>query len=147
MLTWTLRSTCPEVFSKKAVLRNFPKLTGKHLCWSPFFNKIAGLRPASLLKKRLKHRCFTVNFEKFLKTPFFSEHLWWLLLNFADFFFWRDRDLTNLRNLIDVNGRKFNLNLIELVTFQGNNSIDMIFFYNFHHALLTSFALKTWRDI
>ena len=34
----------------------------------------------SFLKKRLSHRCFPVNFLKFLKTPFFIEHLWWLLL-------------------------------------------------------------------
>ena len=26
----------------------------------------------------LWHRCFSVNFEKFLRTPFFTEHLWWL---------------------------------------------------------------------
>ena len=30
-----------------------------------------GLRPATLLKKRLLHRCFPVNFVKFLITPFF----------------------------------------------------------------------------
>ena len=30
----------------------------------------AGLRPATLLKKRLWHRCFTVNFVKFLRTHF-----------------------------------------------------------------------------
>ena len=36
--------------------------------------------PATLLKKRLWHRCFPVNFAKFLRTPFFTEHLWWLLL-------------------------------------------------------------------
>ena len=52
------------------VLRNFPKFTGKHLCQSLFFNKVAGLRPATLLKKRLWHRCFPVNFAKFLRTPF-----------------------------------------------------------------------------
>ena len=34
-----------------------------------FFNKVAGLRPATLLKKRLWHRCFPVNFAKFLRTP------------------------------------------------------------------------------
>ena len=34
----------------------------------------------SVLKKRLWRRCFAVNFVKFLKTPFFIEHLWWLLL-------------------------------------------------------------------
>ena len=39
------------------------------------------LRPATLLKKRLRHRCFPVNFVKFLRTPIFIEHLWWLLLN------------------------------------------------------------------
>ena len=45
-----------------------------------FFNKVASLRPATLLKKRLWHRRFPVNFAKFLKIPFFIEHLWWLLL-------------------------------------------------------------------
>ena len=38
------------------------------------------LRPAVSLKKRLWHRCFPVNFVKFLRTPFFIEHLRWLLL-------------------------------------------------------------------
>ena len=32
------------------------------------------------LIKRLCHRCFPVNFAKFLRTPFFTEHFWWLLL-------------------------------------------------------------------
>ena len=35
---------------------------------------------ATLLKKRPWHRCFPVNFAEFLRTPFFTEHLWWLLL-------------------------------------------------------------------
>ena len=62
-----LRSSRPEVFCKKGALRNFAKLTGKHLCQSLFFNKVAGLRPATLLKKRLWHRWFPVNFAKFLE--------------------------------------------------------------------------------
>ena len=33
-------------------------------------------RPATLLKKRLWHRCFPVNFAKFLGTPVLIEHLW-----------------------------------------------------------------------
>ena len=37
---------------------------------SRFFNKVAGLRPATLLKKRLWHRCFPVNFTKVLRIPF-----------------------------------------------------------------------------
>ena len=36
--------------------------------------------PATSLKKRLWHRRFPVNFEKFLRTLTFIEHLWWLLL-------------------------------------------------------------------
>ena len=38
-------SSCPEVFCKKNVLRNFGKFTGKHLCQNLFLNKVAGLRP------------------------------------------------------------------------------------------------------
>ena len=66
---------------KKGVLRNFTKFTGKHLCQSLLFNKVAGLRPATLLKKRLWHRCFPVNFAKFLRTPFLQNTSGRLLLN------------------------------------------------------------------
>ena len=44
------RSSRPEVFCKKGVLRNFIKFTGKYLCQSLFFNKVACLRPATLIK-------------------------------------------------------------------------------------------------
>ena len=46
-----LRSSRPEVFCKKGALRNFAKFTEKHLCRSLVFNKIAGLRSATLLKR------------------------------------------------------------------------------------------------
>ena len=96
------RSTHPEVFFKKCLLKNLAKLTGKQLCQSLFFNNVEGLRsatllkkrlwhkcfpvnfvkrPATLIKKRLWHRCFFVNFVEFLSTPFYKEDLWWLLLN------------------------------------------------------------------
>ena len=74
------RSSTPEVFCKEGTLRNFAKFTIKHLCHSLFFNKVAGVRPATLLKKRPWHRYFPVNFAKFLRTPFPTEHLRWLLL-------------------------------------------------------------------
>ena len=46
----------PEVFHKKGSLENFAKFTGKHLCQSFLFNKVAGRVP--------------LNFAKFLGTPF-----------------------------------------------------------------------------
>ena len=39
-----------------------------------------GLKACNFVKKKLEHRCFLVNIAKFLRTPFFIEHLWWLLL-------------------------------------------------------------------
>ena len=36
-------SSRPEVFCKKAVLRNFTKFKVKHLCKSLFFNKVEGV--------------------------------------------------------------------------------------------------------
>ena len=68
------------MFCKKGVLRNIAKLTEKHLRQGLFSNKVAGLRPATLLKKRLWYRCFPVNFVKFIRTTFVTENLRWLLL-------------------------------------------------------------------
>ena len=64
-----------EVFYKKDGLKNFAKLTGKYLRQSLLFNKVAGLRPATLLEKRLWHMCFHVNFAKILKNTYFEQHL------------------------------------------------------------------------
>ena len=74
-----------EMFYKKGVLENFAKFTGKRLCHSIFFNKVADLSPATLFQKRLWHRCFPVNFAKFLRTPFSQNISGWLLLIFAVF--------------------------------------------------------------
>ena len=69
-----MRSSHRRCSVRKDILRNFAKFKGKHLCQSLFFNKVAG-RPATLFKKRLWRRCFLVSFAKFLRTPFFTEHL------------------------------------------------------------------------
>ena len=55
---------------RKGAFKNLAKYTGKHLLQSLFFNEVTGFKPTTLLKKRLWHRCFPVNFSKFLKTPF-----------------------------------------------------------------------------
>ena len=39
---WQLQKQSPEVFCKSDVLKNFAKFTGKRLCQSLFFNKVAG---------------------------------------------------------------------------------------------------------
>ena len=76
-LTSKCRGSCQELFFK------FGNFTRIHLCWSLFFNKVTGLGPAALFKKRLRHRCFPVNFAKFLRTTFFKEHLQRLLLKMS----------------------------------------------------------------
>ena len=65
------RSSCPEVLCEKDVPKNFFEFTGKHLRWS------YGL---SFIKKRLHHRCFRVNFAKFLRAPFLQNTSGRLLL-------------------------------------------------------------------
>ena len=57
------------------VLKNFPKFKGKHLYQNLFFDKAAGLRPANLFKIKLRHRCFSVNFLKFLRAIFFQANV------------------------------------------------------------------------
>ena len=64
------RSSHGRCSVRKGVLRNFEKLTGKHLRQSLLFDKFAGQRPATLLKKRVWQRRFPMNFAKFLRTPF-----------------------------------------------------------------------------
>ena len=54
---------------EKGALKNLTKFTGKHLCQSLFFNKVAGLRPATLSKKRLWYKYFPVNFAEFSRAP------------------------------------------------------------------------------
>ena len=81
------RISLPRMFYKKGVLRNFAKFTGKHLCQSLFFNKVAGLRRGILLKMRLWHWYLPVDFTKFLRTPFYIKHLWCLFLFDSNFMF------------------------------------------------------------
>ena len=59
------RSSHQRCSMKKDVLKNFTKFTG---------------RPATLLKKRLWHRCFPKNFANFLRTPFLQNTSGRLLL-------------------------------------------------------------------
>ena len=72
---WTVhwpssRSNHRRCFFKNGVLRNFAKFTVKHLCQSLFLNKVASW-VSFLIKLQASawfwHRCFPVNFAKFLR--------------------------------------------------------------------------------
>ena len=76
----TVRSSLRRCSAKKGVLRNFTKFTRRHLCQSLIFNNVAGLRPATLLKKGLWHKCFPVHFPKFPRTHFLQNTSGRLLL-------------------------------------------------------------------
>ena len=62
---------------KKGVRRNLTKFTESTCARVPFLS----LRPATLLKKRLRRRCFPANFVKFLRTSFLQNTSGQLLLN------------------------------------------------------------------
>ena len=63
------RSSHRRCSRTKDVLIIVAKFTGKHLPQTLFFNKIASLRPATLLNERHWYRCFPMNFAKLLRTP------------------------------------------------------------------------------
>ena len=74
-ITIRFRNSCLEMFCKICVVKNFVKLKENNCARVP--------TPATLLKKRLWHRCFPVNFvNTFCKLGILSfiEHLRWLLL-------------------------------------------------------------------
>ena len=53
-----------------------PNFAGKYVCWSFFLINLQ----AYFIRKRLQHKCFPVKVMKVLRTSFFIQHLWWLLL-------------------------------------------------------------------
>ena len=56
MLIRKNRSSRSEIHLNIGVLENVGNFTGKYLCWSLFFNKVAGLQ---LYLKRRQHRCIS----------------------------------------------------------------------------------------
>ena len=66
------RSNCPEVPYKKGAHKKFTKFKRKHLCQGLLVNKVADLRRATLLKKRLWHWCFPVSFRNFYEDLFYT---------------------------------------------------------------------------
>ena len=71
MLTSTTRNSHWRRSARNNLLKNFAKFTVKHLCQDLVFTKLAGLRPATLLHRRLWNGCFPVDVAKFLRAPFY----------------------------------------------------------------------------
>ena len=63
------RSSRLEVFCKKGVLKNFAKFTGKHLCQSLFFNKVAG-GACNFIEKETLVQVFSCEFCEISKNTF-----------------------------------------------------------------------------
>ena len=68
----------PEVFYKKGVLKNFAKFTGKYLCQSLFFNKVAGV--CNSIKKGTLAQLFSCEFCEIFKNIFLQNTSGRLLL-------------------------------------------------------------------
>ena len=66
----------------------------KTLVPESLLNKVAGLRLPTLLKKKLCHRCFPLNFPKFLRTPF--------LQNTSERLFLRMITLNAISSLLEI---------------------------------------------
>ena len=75
-------SSRPEVFCKKGALKNFAKFTGKRLCWSLFFNNVAGLSPAAcnFIKIEALTQVLSCKFCEVFKNTFFDGTIRRLLL-------------------------------------------------------------------
>ena len=122
------RSSHQRCSMKKGVPRKFVKLTGKHQCQCLFFNKVADLRPGTLLKNKLWHGCFPVSFTNFLGIPFLQNTSGRLLLRVA----FRDVFRT-LSNTWDVVLYK---NIERLKT--------AIFFKTIHLRCFAGFWIRSW---
>ena len=124
------RSSPPEVFCKKDVRRNFTKFTGKYLCQSLFFNKVADLRPATLLKTRSGTSIFLWILWNFW------EHL---SLNTSGGCFWKTFHIKQLRWLLlatfNEKGKDYKRVYILNVNFEYDCFIKRV--YIFHAVKLT----------
>ena len=103
MFTMNNEKRPPEVFYKKAVLKNFLIFTGKHLCWSLFLIKLQVLRSAALSKKNFNTSEYIV---KFLKMPILKkicERLPLFLFSHKYFSTFEENTCTRVPLLINVN--------------------------------------------
>ena len=85
--TWIMCKIMFKVNSKDT-RTNFHKFHWKTSVPESLLNNVVGLSPATLLKKRLWHRYFPVDFANFLRTVFLQNPSGWLLLFSEGFWDW-----------------------------------------------------------
>ena len=97
-----LRSSCQEVFYKRSFLRNFTKFTGEHCARVYILIKFQAA--CNFFKKDTQAQVYSCEFGQFLRTPFLTEHLRWLLLllhflsSLLRFLFMQENVQTNIKS-------------------------------------------------
>ena len=91
LINRTNKSSHRRCSIRKYVLRNFTKFTGKPLCQSLFFNKVAGLRAATLLKRGSGRGVFLLILRNFQEHLFYRiplDDCFWTNTAFLGAFFY-----------------------------------------------------------
>ena len=110
------------MFYWKGVPKNFAKFTGKHLCRNLFFNKVAGLRPATSLKQVSGAGVFL-----------------WILRHFWEHIFYRTPPVAasfSLKSLGFING--FAINYFGSYLITSAIFCEMSQWFNLENALQTN---------
>ena len=115
------------------------------------FNNVACLKACNFIEKRLTHRCFPVQYAKFLTAPTFTEHLRWLLLKIAALkssikstnnIYWRDSNLIKFR--LSPSKKNcficFKKNLLKMM----KNAVYIILKVSFVLKIFKFFVLTFW---
>ena len=79
-----LETAVPRCSTKQMLLK-LAMFLGKHIYRRLLFNIVADSQPVILLKWRLHHGYFPMNFSKLLRTPFLQDTSKWLVLIFRKF--------------------------------------------------------------
>ena len=84
LMCFMYRSSHPELFFKKGVLKICSKFTCEHPCWSVISIKLL----CNFIKIALRHGCSPVNLLHIFRTPFSRNTSGWLLLHVLDIIYW-----------------------------------------------------------
>ena len=127
-----------EVFYKNGVLKKFVKFTENTCARVSFLIKLLAL-PQTLLKRRLWHRFFPVDFAKFLRTPFLQNTTGRLLLYFGAC----QPCLMELfvKLFYDIQLRSFIMNTYMMALKYPSIFLLVSIIYNFYFILLSKYNL------